>query len=87
MAIYTSTKSSQGGAIYIRRANDANTMTAGYQDAYIVNSLIVNNKAKQDGAIHVENEVESGTITPILYNTAIWGNESTGNSVLLQEST
>lgn len=81
---YTGTKSSQGGAIYIRRANDANTMTAGYQDAYIVNSLIVNNKAMQDGAIHVENEVTSGTITPILYNTAIWGNESTGNSVLLK---
>ena len=79
----TSTESSQGGAIYIRRADDASTMTAGYQDAYIVNSLIVNNKAKEDGAIHVENEV-SGTITPILYNTAIWGNESTGNSVLLK---
>lgn len=81
---YTGTESSQGGAIYIRRANDASTMTAGYQDAYIVNSLIVNNKAMQDGAIHVENEVTSGTITPILYNTAIWGNESTGNSVLLK---
>lgn len=81
---YTGTKSSQGGAIYIRRANDANTMTAGYQDAFIVNSLIVNNKAMQDGAIHVENEVTSGTITPILYNTAIWGNESTDNSVLLR---
>lgn len=80
----SSQESSQGGAIYIRRADDASTMTAGYQDAYIVNSLIVNNKANQDGAIHVENEVESGTITPILYNTAIWGNESTGNSVLLQ---
>ena len=75
---YTGTENSQGGAIYIRRAN-----TAGYQDAYIVNSLIVNNKAKQDGAIHVENEI-SGTITPILYNTAIWGNESTGKSVLLK---
>ena len=84
---YTGTKSSQGGAIYIRRANDASTMTADYQDAYIVNSLIVNNKAKQDGAIHVENEVTSGTITPILYNTAIWGNESTvteGDKVLLK---
>lgn len=81
---YTGTESSQGGAIYIRRANDASTMTAGYQDAFIVNSLIVNNKAMQDGAIHVENEVTSGTITPILYNTAIWGNESTGNSVLLK---
>lgn len=81
---YTGTKSSQGGAIYIRRANDASTMTADYQDAYIVNSLIVNNKAMQDGAIHVENEVTSGTITPILYNTAIWGNESIGNSVLLK---
>lgn len=81
---YTGTKSSQGGAIYIRRANDASTMTAGYQDAYIVNSLIVNNKAMQDGAIHVENEVTSGTITPILYNTAIWGNESTRKSVLLK---
>ena len=81
---YTGTQNSQGGAIYIRRANDANTMAAGYQDAYIVNSLIVNNKAKQDGAIHVENEVTSGTITPILYNTAIWGNESTDNSVLLK---
>lgn len=81
---YTGTQNSQGGAIYIRRANDAGSMTTGYQDAYIVNSLIVNNKAKQDGAIHVENEVESGTITPILYNTAIWGNESTDNSVLLQ---
>ena len=83
---YTGTKSSQGGAIYIRRANDASTMTADYQDAYIVNSLIVNNKAMQDGAIHVENEVTSGTITPILYNTAIWGNESTvteGDKVLL----
>lgn len=81
---YTGTQNSQGGAIYIRRANDAGSMTAGYQDAYIVNSLIVNNKAKQDGAIHVENEVKNGTITPILYNTAIWGNESTDNSVLLQ---
>lgn len=83
----TSTESSQGGAIYIRRADDAGSMTEGYQDAYIVNSLIVNNKAKQDGAIHVENEVESGTITPILYNTAIWGNESTvteGDKVLLK---
>lgn len=83
---YTGTQNSQGGAIYIRRANDANTMAEGYQDAYIVNSLIVNNKAKQDGAIHVENEVTSGTITPILYNTAIWGNESTvteGDKVLL----
>ena len=79
------TESSQGGAIYIRRADDAGSMKPGYQDAYIVNSLIVNNKAKQDGAIHVENEV-NGTITPILYNTAIWGNESTGtgNSVLLK---
>ena len=81
---YTGTQKSQGGAIYIRRANDAGSMAAGYQDAYIVNSLIVNNKAKQDGAIHVENEVTSGTITPILYNTAIWGNESTDNSVLLR---
>ena len=81
---YTGTEVSQGGAIYIRRADDARNMSEGYQDAYIVNSLIVNNKAKQDGAIHVENEVTNGTITPILYNTAIWGNESTGNSVLLQ---
>lgn len=81
---YTGTQNSQGGAIYIRRANDAGSMAKDYQDAYIVNSLIVNNKAKQDGAIHVENEVTNGTITPILYNTAIWGNESTDNSVLLQ---
>ena len=81
---YTGTQSSQGGAIFIRRADDADSMEEGYQDAYIVNSLIVNNKAKQDGAIHVENEVKNGTITPILYNTAIWGNESTDNSVLLQ---
>lgn len=84
---YMGTQNSQGGAIYIRRANDAGSMAADYQDAYIVNSLIVNNKAKQDGAIHVENEVESGTITPILYNTAIWGNESTvteGDKVLLK---
>ena len=81
---YTGTKVSQGGAIYIRRANDAGSMAKDYQDAYIVNSLIVNNKAKQDGAIHVENEVTNGTITPILYNTAIWGNESTDNSVLLR---
>lgn len=84
---YTGTQNSQGGAIYIRRADDAGSMAKDYQDAYIVNSLIVNNKAKQDGAIHVENEVESGTITPILYNTAIWGNESTvteGDKVLLK---
>lgn len=84
---YTGTQNSQGGAIYIRRADDAGSMPAGYQDAYIVNSLIVNNKAKQDGAIHVENEVTNGTITPILYNTAIWGNESTvteGDKVLLK---
>ncbi len=81
---YMGTQNSQGGAIYIRRANDAGSMTEDYQDAYIVNSLIVNNKAKQDGAIHVENEVTSGTITPILYNTAIWGNESTRKSVLLK---
>lgn len=83
----TSTESSQGGAIYIRRASDAVNMPANYQDAYIVNSLIVNNKANQDGAIHVQNEVTSGTITPILYNTAIWGNESTvteGDKVLLK---
>ena len=84
---YTGTQNSQSGAIYIRRANDAGSMAKDYQDAYIVNSLIVNNKAKQDGAIHVENEVTSGTITPILYNTAIWGNESTvteGDKVLLK---
>lgn len=81
---YTGTESSQGGAIYIRRADDAGSMAADYQDAYIVNSLIVNNKAMQDGAIHVENEVTNGTITPILYNTAIWGNESTRKSVLLK---
>ena len=84
---YTGTQSSQGGAIFIRRANDAGNMSEGYQDAYIVNSLIVNNKAMQDGAIHVENEVTSGTITPILYNTAIWGNESTvteGDKILLK---
>ncbi|HRM88132.1 MAG TPA: hypothetical protein PL178_09590 [Prevotella sp.] len=84
---YTGTQNSQGGAIYIRRADDASSMAADYQDAYIVNSLIVNNKAKQDGAIHVENEVTSGTITPILYNTAIWGNESTvteGDKILLK---
>lgn len=81
---YTGTEVSQGGAIYIRRADDAVSMAEDYQDAYIVNSLIVNNKAKQDGAIHVENEVTNGTITPILYNTAIWGNESTDNSVLLR---
>ena len=83
----TGTQNSQGGAIYIRRADDAGSMAAGYQDAYIVNSLIVNNKAKQDGAIHVDNEVKNGTITPILYNTAIWGNESTvteGDKVLLK---
>ena len=84
---YTGTQNSQGGAIYIRRANDAGNMSEDYQDAYIVNSLIVNNKAKQDGAIHVDNEVTNGTITPILYNTAIWGNESTvteGDKVLLK---
>lgn len=84
---YTGTQNSQGGAIYIRRADDAGNMSEGYQDAYIVNSLIVNNKAKQDGAIHVDNEVKNGTITPILYNTAIWGNESTvteGDKVLLK---
>lgn len=84
---YTGTESSQGGAIYIRRANDAGSMKEGYKDTYIVNSLIVNNKAMQDGAVHVENEVTSGTITPILYNTAIWGNESTvteGDKVLLK---
>lgn len=62
-----------GGAIYIRRANDAGT-TGLYHDVNITNSLIVNNKAKQDGAIHIENQ--SSTITPILYNTVIWGNES-----------
>lgn len=84
---YTGTEVSQGGAIYIRRADDAVSMAEDYQDAYIVNSLIVNNKAMQDGAIHVDNEVPSGTITPILYNTAIWGNESTvteGDKVLLK---
>ena len=62
-----------GGAIYIRKANDAGT-TGFYHDVNITNSLIVNNKAKQDGAIHIENQ--SSTITPILYNTVIWGNES-----------
>lgn len=62
-----------GGAIYIRRANDAGT-TGLYHDVNITNSLIVNNKAKQDGAIHIENQ--SSTITPILYNSVIWGNES-----------
>lgn len=62
-----------GGAIYIRRANDAGT-TGNYHDVNITNSLIVNNKAKQDGAIHIENQ--RSTITPILYNTVIWGNES-----------
>lgn len=62
-----------GGAIYIRRANDAGTPGL-YHDVNITNSLIVNNKAKQDGAIHIENQ--SSNITPILYNTVIWGNES-----------
>ena len=62
-----------GGAIYIRRAGDAGT-TGTYHDVNITNSIIVNNKAMQDGAIHIENE--SSTITPILYNTVIWGNES-----------
>lgn len=62
-----------GGAIYIRRANDAGT-TGTYHDVNITNSLIVNNKANQDGAIHIENQ--NSTITPILYNTVIWGNES-----------
>ena len=62
-----------GGAIYIRRANDTGT-TGNYHDVNITNSLIVNNKAKQDGAIHIENQ--RSTITPILYNTVIWGNES-----------
>lgn len=62
-----------GGAIYIRRANDAGA-TGTYHDVNITNSLIVNNKAMQDGAIHIENQ--SSTITPILYNTVIWGNES-----------
>lgn len=62
-----------GGAIYIRRAKDAGT-TGTYHDVNITNSIIVNNKANQDGAIHIENE--SSTITPILYNTVIWGNES-----------
>ena len=62
-----------GGAIYIRRAKDAGT-TGTYHDVNITNSIIVNNKAMQDGAIHIENQ--SSTITPILYNTVIWGNES-----------
>ena len=62
-----------GGAIYIRRANYAGT-TGTYHAVNITNSIIVNNKAMQDGAIHIENE--SSTITPILYNTVIWGNKS-----------
>ena len=70
-----------GGAIYIRRANDAGT-TGTYHDVNITNSIIVNNKAKQDGAIHIENE--SSTITPILYNTVIWGNESQNPSKSLK---
>lgn len=70
-----------GGAIYIRRANDAGT-TGLYHDVNITNSLIVNNKAKQDGAIHIENQ--SSTITSILYNTVIWGNESQNPSKSLK---
>lgn len=70
-----------GGAIYIRRAKDAGT-TGTYHDVNITNSLIVNNKAMQDGAIHIENE--SSTITPILYNTVIWGNESQNPSKSLK---
>ena len=70
-----------GGAIYIRRANDAGT-TGTYHDVNITNSIIVNNKANQDGAIHIENE--SSTITPILYNTVIWGNESQNPSKSLK---
>ena len=70
-----------GGAIYIRRANDAGT-TGTYHDVNITNSLIVNNKAMQDGAIHIENQ--SSTITPILYNTVIWGNESQNPSKSLK---
>ena len=72
-----------GGAIYIRRANDAAT-TETYHDVNITNSLIVNNKAMQDGAIHIENE--SSTITPILYNTVIWGNESQNSEKSLKRS-
>ena len=70
-----------GGAIYIRRAGDAGT-TETYHDVNITNSIIVNNKANQDGAIHIENE--SSTITPILYNTVIWGNESQNPSKSLK---
>ena len=70
-----------GGAIYIRRAKDAGT-TGTYHDVNITNSIIVNNKANQDGAIHIENE--SSTITPILYNTVIWGNESQNPSKSLK---
>ena len=72
-----------GGAIYIRRAKDAGT-TGTYHDVNITNSLIVNNKAMQDGAIHIENE--SSTITPILYNTVIWGNESQNSEKSLKRS-
>ena len=72
-----------GGAIYIRRANDAGT-TGTYHDVNITNSIIVNNKAMQDGAIHIENE--SSTITPILYNTVIWGNESQNSEKSLKRS-
>ena len=70
-----------GGAIYIRRAGDVGT-TETYHDVNITNSIIVNNKANQDGAIHIENE--SSTITPILYNTVIWGNESQNPSKSLK---
>ena len=70
-----------GGAIYIRRAGDAGT-TETYHDVNITNSIIVNNKANQDGAIHIENE--SSTIIPILYNTVIWGNESQNPSKSLK---
>ncbi len=75
---------SQGGAIYIYRNYESGSVAEGYNDVNITNSLIVNNKANQNASVHVE--FGNDGFAPVLYNTVLWGNESSNKRVKLDRS-
>ncbi len=74
---------SQGGAIFIRHADKSEEATDSYNEAIITNCLIVNNKAAQNAAVHLENVFDDDNLSPILYNTVLWGNESANTKYVL----
>ena len=79
----SSAGASQGGAIFIRHADDTSGTTDSYNEAIITNCLIVNNKAAQNAGVHLENALDGDNLKPILYNTVLWGNESSNTHVKL----